>query len=282
MSQTHLADIPAGKKKNTSDSGKQEFGWKSHKNWFWIISSFKYFCASWFHGGFPFGFFQGYVVWLFGWFFASKGQTSERCKVQLNSVCKFIGVKIICHQEEHICNWWLSISIYISVFSSNYFHWVIKTITVLLISNFKKTPITKHKPQQTLMSLLCFLSFLFLSPSNFSSTILHFNAAEFKHLSTWASWENIFSQKPIYKMGWCVKTNVLAKVYWSWCVLSRAEILMGRPSFSKWGVLGRPRFCYNTGEALPTGHSQLAAAGACELSKASICWRLWHFFPFLN
>lgn len=212
---------------------------------------------------------------LYSFYFANWSQKSGRCKVQLNSVCKFICMKIICSQEEHICNWWLSISIYTSVLSSDYFHWVTKTTTVTLISNFKT-----NKP--TIVSFFYFLSFcLFLFLSHFPSTILHYsNATEVKHWSSWASWQDVFSKKT--KCLWkglmcqnkCTCKRVLVVMSFEW---SRCISLMGRLCFLILCILEGPGFARDTGEALPTGHSKMAAAGACLLSKSSFCWKAGNF-----
>lgn len=159
-------------------------------------------------------------------FFANKGQKSGRHKVQLNSVCKFIGMKIICSQKEHICNWWLSISIYISVLSSNYFHWVIKTISVLLIPNLKKTQQQNTNPSRPLCHSSVFFSFCFCSHPIFHLLfcillmLLSLNTEVSKSL------EKAFSHRnsSVCKMGWYVKTNVLVEACWLRCVLSRAEV----------------------------------------------------------
>lgn len=158
--------------------------------------------------------------------FANKGHKSGSYKVQLSSACKFIGMKIICNQEEHICNWWLSISIYISALSSNYFHWVIKTISLLLISNFKKILQQQNSnPDRP----LCHYSFFF--PFCFSShpisqvpfcilMLLSLNTEVPESLEKTLSHRNL----SIYKMGWCVETNVLVEECWLWCVLGEAEV----------------------------------------------------------
>lgn len=137
-------------------------------------------------------------------------------------------MKRICSQEEHICNWWPSISIYTSVTSSNCFHWVTSTITVILTSNFKN-----NNKKNLYFTLLCFCLLLFLY--DFSSTILHSsNATEVKHWSTWASWQDIFWKKTkclerrLTCQNNCTCRSMLVVISFEW---GRGTSLMGRFCF---------------------------------------------------